>query len=419
MHHIVLRAICIAAPVLILSSAQAQVPPDPGGPGPYTTAFITVTTTNPNTGSQLVTDIHYPSNNGVVDPSGAPYPTIVFAHGWMASKSTYVGFGRHLATWGYIVAIPSFPDDHLEVRASDVQYLLSYLISENANSSSRFFHKIDTNRLGIAGHSLGGATTMMVASRDARIKAAVALDPVNPPSSLGVGTWDYQTEAPEITAPLGVLGAPSQTCNTNANYNTTYPVVGATHKAKYVVANASHCDFMDPDNSLELIGCALFCGIQASANRQTLIEGYTTAWFNYYLDSDPTYYSNIYGAQSNADLQADRISSRDVQTAPRGVAANAGTGEVDLNWNLYFPPIIAGYNIYRSQLSEVYGSTPYAQVSRVTSFFDTGAAPGAPYFYVLRSRDAAGNEHQTSAEVSAAAREPSVTYWIYVPLVVK
>ena len=52
-------------------------------------------------------------------------------------------------------------------------------------------------------------------------------------------------------------------------------------------------------------------------------------------------------------------------------------------------------------------------------FSSTSCAPGAPYFYVLRSRDAAGNEHETSAEVSAAAREPSVTYWIYVPLVVK
>ena len=142
--------------------------------------------------------------------------------------------------------------------------LLSYLVSESASPTSPFYQKIDANRLGIAGHSLGGATTMMVAARDERVKAAVGLDPVNPPASLGVGTWDYQTEAPSITVPFGVLGAPSQTCNSSANYNTVFPAVGATHKAKYVVASASHCDFMDSDNSLETLMCSLLCGVQTS-----------------------------------------------------------------------------------------------------------------------------------------------------------
>ena len=50
------------------------------------------------------------------------------------------------------------------------------LVSESASPTSRFYQKIDASRLGIAGHSLGGATTMMVAARDERVKAAVGLD---------------------------------------------------------------------------------------------------------------------------------------------------------------------------------------------------------------------------------------------------
>ena len=106
-------------------------------------------------------------------------------HGYLASPSYYTGNGRHLASWGYIVAMPAFPSEISEDRASDVQYLLSYLEGENANSASMFHDRIAVDKLGVIGHSLGGATTLMVAARDSRIKAAVALDPGNLPSVHG------------------------------------------------------------------------------------------------------------------------------------------------------------------------------------------------------------------------------------------
>ena len=84
------------------------------------------TSSNASTGrTPLTTNIYYPSADAEVDPTGAPYATLVFAHGLSAPRSGYVGVGRHLATWGYIVAIPSFPDDNVEVRVSDARYLLS------------------------------------------------------------------------------------------------------------------------------------------------------------------------------------------------------------------------------------------------------------------------------------------------------
>ena len=410
MRSIVLIIISGTLIVLAALSVRAQTPADPGQPGPYAATFITVTLTNPSTGSSLTTNIYYPSAGAAVDPGGAPYATLVFAHGLSAPRSSYAGVGRHLATWGYIVAIPSFPDDNVEVRVSDARYLLSYLVSESASPTSRFYQKIDASRLGIAGHSLGGATTMMVAARDERVKTAVGLDPVNPPASLGVGTWDYQTEAPSITVPFGVLGAPSQTCNSSANYNTVFPALGSTHKAKYVVASASHCDFMDSDNSLETLMCSLLCGVQASRDRQTLAERYTTAWFNYYLRAEPEYYPYLYGAQSDGDVQAGRIISREIQTSPRDVAASGQPGSIGLTWRLYPPAIIGGYNIYRAQQSGAYSTTVYSQVGRLAVFTDTDVTPGQPYYYVLRSRDTASNLHQPSTEVSAVPQPgPSLT----------
>ncbi len=390
----IIGIICLALVFTLAGSAQAQVPPDPGQPGPYNVAHITITTRNPSTGSNLSTDIYYPSSSGGVDPSGAPYATLVFAPGFLAGSSSYPGDGEHLASWAYIVAIPNFPSEAVEVRASDVQYLFSYLEAENANSGSQFFQKIDTNRFGLVGHSLGGLSTMMVTARDSRIKVAVALDAANP------NAWNYEQEAPNITAPLVVIGAPAQLCNLNANYNDMYTFVGAGHKARFVIANGSHCDFMNTDNPLYRSGCYFLCGGQFSAERLRLIERYMTAWFNYYLQGEAEYYTYLYGDRANEDIQAGLL-TRDLQTAPRGVVAMGQPSAVRLSWTLSIYPIIASYNIYRSQQSGTYPSVPYAQVGRESSYVDANVAPGQRYFYVLRSRDTAGNEHQPSSEVNA------------------
>jgi hypothetical protein len=45
-------ATAIAGLVLMLYTVEAEPLEDPGQPGPYTTASITVTTTNPSTGSE-------------------------------------------------------------------------------------------------------------------------------------------------------------------------------------------------------------------------------------------------------------------------------------------------------------------------------------------------------------------------------
>jgi pimeloyl-ACP methyl ester carboxylesterase len=389
-------AIWIALLALVLHSVRAQPLQDPGQPGPYTAASVTITTTNPSTGSELVTDIHYPESGGGVDPSGAPYPTLIFAHGFMASPSGYVGYGEHLGSWGYIIAIPDFPDEDREIRASDMQHLLSYLEAETSDGASPFFQMIDTDRFSLAGHSLGGLGTLMVASRDARINmAGIPLDPAGSPFS----TWDYAAELPNITAPIAVIAAPAQLCNNQAGYNDMYPYIGATHRAKFIITNGTHCDFMNTDDTWQTYACGIVCG-EFSPERSAIAERYTTAWFNYYLHLDTDYFTYLYGAEAEADIQAGLI-TRAVDTAPRDVAATGGFQAVEVSWTLYEHPIIAGYNVYRSQESGNYSDTPHAQVGRSSSYTDTDVVPGQQYFYVVRSRDTGGNEHAASDEVSA------------------
>ncbi|HEV8249191.1 MAG TPA: alpha-amylase family glycosyl hydrolase [Gaiellaceae bacterium] len=85
--------------------------------------------------------------------------------------------------------------------------------------------------------------------------------------------------------------------------------------------------------------------------------------------------------------------------APSGLAADAGTGHVQLTWNAVAGA--AGYNVYRSPLS----GGGYAKVNGSpvagTGFDDTGVENGRTYYYVVRALDAAGNESEPSNEVSA------------------
>ncbi len=418
------RVVQLLVVALLVWGGGAGVVPqagDPGQPGPCAVTSQQVTV------GDLPTYVYYPSGSSCGEGLAAPYPAILFAHGFTMFGLTNgatdnAGNGRHLASWGYVVAIPRLPDD-VEDRLTAMQALLSYLETENGTPGSYLYQKVDTNRIGAAGHSFGGQTVLQLAAHDDRVKAVVALDPVYHQGGFGSGEgpviWDPEAEGPQIEVPAAILGAPAQECNSNADYAEIYPHVGATHKASFLVAGASHCHFMDPGDSLSL--CYFFCGGGAQdAEITDLIQKYMTAWFNYYLHLDTDFYTYLYGAEASADLSGGVIEERRVDTAPRRVAATALVGAVELTWELYGHPIIAGYNIYRRSAGGAYPPAPQVKVGRVSSYLDRGLTAGQVYSYVLCSRDSAGNPHQLSSEVSAVpVGIESLTHKLYLPVVLR
>jgi len=124
------------------------------------------------------------------DQPGRPYPLIVFAHG-----SGGKGRGDHplLRAWasaGYVVAAPTFPfgggrapegerGNDLANQPADMSFVIGELLRLNADGASPLAGSIDAGRVGAAGHSLGGMTTLALAGNtcchDPRVKAAVVL----------------------------------------------------------------------------------------------------------------------------------------------------------------------------------------------------------------------------------------------------
>lgn len=408
----------LLAGALVWSTGRAIQPhatADPGGPGPCQVSSQIV-----SVNGSLETHIYYPKDNQCDAELKAPYPAIAFAHGFSMfglsnGPAENAGNGEHLASWGYVVAIPRLPDD-VEGRIADMQAVFSYLETETDAPASFLYHKVDTDWLAVAGHSFGGATVLALAARDARVKAAVALDPVYHQGGPGSNPeiWDPDVEGPEITAPTCILGAPSSTCNSASDYAEIYPFVGATHKASFLIVGASHCDFMDPGQSF----CTLICGGSTDPQRTRLIQKIMTAWFNYYLHLDTDYYTYLYGAEAGADIAGDRI-ERHVDTAPHGLGAMALAEAVALAWQLYEHPIVAGYNLYRRLPGEAYTETPHARVGRTFTYLDVGLQAGQVYSYTLRSRDPAGNLHQPSGEVSAVPGDATAWAHVYLPVVLR
>lgn len=126
------------------------------------------------------------------DRSGGPYPLIIFAHGLSAFARQSVEYTAALASHGYIVAAPGFPQSRIDApggprlaavldQPADVSFVIDQMLKLNRANDGRFAGTIDEDRIGMTGHALGGLTTMLTAhgsGRDVRIKAIAPISPV-------------------------------------------------------------------------------------------------------------------------------------------------------------------------------------------------------------------------------------------------
>ena len=394
----------------LITTVVLQQYPEPDFPqatGPCQVGVKTVTADGLDFG------IYFPQNNCSEDLL-APYPAVAFAHGFSFfglsdGAGDNSGNGTELASWGYIVAVPTLPDD-AEARIKRIVQVLDFLEAANDDASSFLYQQVDPSRFAAAGHSLGGSTALAVGARDRRIKAVVALDPVYHARTIANGEypiWDPALEGPNITAPTSILGAQSDACNSEADYEEIYPVVGSTHRASYEIIGASHCVFADPGNA----GCDLLCGGIAGPEKTQLSQKYMTAWLNYYLQRQPQFFGYLYGAQADADISAGRI-KRLKSTSPENFSAQGLPGVIKLDWTVYEQGMISGYHIYRRLPGQPFPSAPYAYPGLVSGYWDTQAAGGQPYIYMLRSYDPAGNQHDKSAEAKTQSLQPARQLWM-------
>jgi dienelactone hydrolase len=120
---------------------------------------------------------------------GGPFPLVVFSHGYgLAPSYYYSSLMNYLASHGFVVAAPSHEDctqrctaasyqaDRAN-RPADVSMVLDTLLALNDGDDPVFRALVDPERVGVAGQSLGGWTTLTVLERDPRFRAGLAISP--------------------------------------------------------------------------------------------------------------------------------------------------------------------------------------------------------------------------------------------------
>lgn len=218
----------------------SALPSDPQQPGRFTWQKRTITLTDQSRDRTFPADIYLPLTS-------TSRPIVVISHGLGSDRFSFAYLAQHLASYGFVVAVPEHPGSSAEQlqallagrsdevvqprefidRPLDVSYLLDEL-SRLAQTHPDFRGRLDLNQVGVVGQSFGGYTALALAGAtirseqletdcqtlqeslnvslllqcraldlpkadydltDPRVKAAIAINPINStilgPDSLG------------------------------------------------------------------------------------------------------------------------------------------------------------------------------------------------------------------------------------------
>lgn len=137
------------------------------------------------------------------------YPLVAFSHGYGGHRRQSTFLCTHLASHGYVVAAldhtgntvidivqmvlqlqagGAMPDpnsaiqEFIALRPADVAFMIDRVLA----GAGEVGGAVDAERIGMSGHSFGGWTTLALAARDRRVRAALPLAPAGGSSSLPV-----------------------------------------------------------------------------------------------------------------------------------------------------------------------------------------------------------------------------------------
>lgn len=266
--------------------------PQPENPGPMQSGWTSVTLNRD--GRNLNSIIYYPAytegSGTQIDTSNGPYPVIAFGHGFAMQNSNYISLFKHLASYGYIVIAPQFPDVvHLQL-AFDLLFCVNYLKFQNNNSSSIFYRLVDTSKTGLSGHSMGGGASLLAASNDSTITVVAPLAAAETnPSAISIMN--------QIKAVVYLITAQNDGITPPQNhqipmFNNASPIKGMP-----ILKGANHTKFMDT----RIWDWTDPRGYLTPANQLRLTRRYLTSIYNLFLKEDSSYFKYAFGTEILSD----------------------------------------------------------------------------------------------------------------------
>lgn len=209
--------------------------------------------------------------------------------GGTKTYADYTDLAAHLASHGYIVFAMTPANENLLSNASwtsaqksgIAQLKIENTRSATSSNPNPIKGKIDTARLQILGHSLGGGGTLLAAnSLGSGIKTAQALMPA-------IMSISYSLSS--IKAKTNVVAGTSDSTASPSNVVRLYNKLPDAIDRTYMNFNGvDHWSFINE-------------GSQPNKGR---IFKYITVFMKYHLDGNSAYETYLYGAEHNSDMNA-------------------------------------------------------------------------------------------------------------------
>ncbi len=261
--------------------------------------------------------------DAAVSPQQSKYPVVLMRAGLAALTTNYTTLAEDLASHGYVVVgfdapyrstVVVLPDGRVIERApkndadlvngaaqehlaeqlvqdwsADMGFALDQLERlDTSDPSSRFFGRLDLQRVGVFGHSLGGATTLAFCHQDARCKAGIDVDGAPLGNVIGEGMTqpfmfllsDHRNESTAETGPV------------EANIRSIYDQLPTDRRMDIMIRGANHFGFSDDGAILKspllMRVLRMFGIVHLDGARQIEITAHCIqAFFDVYLKGAP------------------------------------------------------------------------------------------------------------------------------------
>ena len=293
----------------------------PEDPGPYDVEQETLTIEVGEASSRVSIELT------IVSPSDVTRaPVVLFHPGFQLPATSYLSYGEHLASHGFLVILVDPPDglfggpSHSQM-ASYLGDVLEWLHIQNENE--RFSFVVDESKIGLAGHSMGGKLSLLFASQDERPVAVAGIDPVDAAGGpFSEPDEDNPSVTPERMSQIGVpLLLVGETLNGTCDGLFCQPCAPADDNFQQYfehatsptleieVLGANHMSFLDDPN------CGFACsvctaGTDDPAITRRLTQRYLNAFFQFHLFEVSAARTWLVGEKMEEDIQANRVQTR-------------------------------------------------------------------------------------------------------------
>ncbi|MFJ6700258.1 alpha/beta hydrolase [Streptomyces sp. NPDC091272] len=195
--------------------------------------------------------IYYPTST-----ADGTFGAVAISPGFTATQSSIAWLGPRLASQGFVVFTidTNTTADQPASRGRQLLAALDYLTTRSTVRG-----RIDSTRLGVMGHSMGGGGSLEAAKSRTSLKAAIPLT-----------GWNTDKTWPELRTPTLVVGADGDTVAPVATHSEPFynTLPGSLDKAYLELRGASH---FTPNTS------------------NTTIAKYSVSWLKRFIDDDTRY----------------------------------------------------------------------------------------------------------------------------------